>query len=85
MFHELSEYLERYRILIQKHSVDTKIVLGIINTETSAGLTEKSITIKNGVVSVSGHPIVKGLIYQKKERILQRIHKAGILSVEDIH
>jgi hypothetical protein len=85
MFHKLSEYLKHYRSLVTTHSIDTKIILNIINTETATEITEKSLTIKNGIISIAVHPIVKGLIYQKKEQILKKIKEAGIRHIKDIH
>jgi predicted transcriptional regulator len=84
MFHSLSDYLQKYRAIVDKRESNKQEIKETIQKVLSGEIKDEDIKIQRGVIDLRAHPVIKNLLYQKKEEILRLMKKKGIENIHDI-
>jgi hypothetical protein len=81
----LSHYLEKFKLILLSPGAIKKPILSSILNTTSIELTEKDIEIKDSVIYLKTHPLIKNEIYMRKSLILKELSSLlGVKAPKDI-
>ncbi len=69
----LSHYLEKFKLILSAPGALKKPVINAILLITTITLTEKEVEVKDSIIYLKTHPLVKNEIYMKKSLILKEL------------
>jgi hypothetical protein len=70
----LSQYLNKAIGIGQKNLELKKVVLAVLSTNFNSNLDEKSISFKNGVLTIKTNPTIKTELFIKKNRLIKEMN-----------
>ena len=81
----LGDFLDRFKSLLLAPGAVKKPIIQTINKFAQVELTEKEVDIREGIIYIKTHPLVKNEIFMRKASILKELEAfLGAKSPKDI-
>lgn len=80
----ISNYLSKFKHILTSEQIQKGVVVSVIKEVCGIELNKDSVSVKNGVVSVSGSQALKSALFIQKENILRRLKDVSDGRIVDI-
>lgn len=77
----ISGFLEKFKKFDQSKTLQTENIIKNIELVVGVRIDKRNIDIKDGILKISGSPVLKQEIFLKKENLLPLISAEGIFDI----